>query len=115
MAHNHSVVIKVTFGKSSFLFTGDLETAALETLLQTYSSSLLDIDILRVGHHGAANATTSAYLNATYLFTPLSLVGNGRMAKAAGNLTPIVMRILGKTYWSNLKASYPMKEMNLLS
>ncbi len=62
--NNHSVVVKVVFGKASFLFTGDLETEGISKLLQTYDPTVLDADILRVGHHGAANATTLAYLNA---------------------------------------------------
>jgi competence protein ComEC len=62
--NNHSVVIKVTFGVASFLFTGDLEEDGLETLLSTYDPSMLDVDVLRVGHHGAANATTTEYLEA---------------------------------------------------
>ena len=62
--NNHSVVIKVNFGESSFLFTGDLEKDGIEKLLSTYDASLLDVDVLRVGHHGAANATTNNYLAA---------------------------------------------------
>lgn len=60
--NNHSVVLKVNFGTSSFLFTGDLETDGLEKLMETYDASQLDVDVLRVGHHGAANATTTEYL-----------------------------------------------------
>jgi beta-lactamase superfamily II metal-dependent hydrolase len=62
--NNQSIVVRVTFGSSSFLFTGDLEVAGLETLQQSCDSTVLDNDILRVGHHGAANATTPEYLNA---------------------------------------------------
>ncbi|HVU95438.1 MAG TPA: hypothetical protein VHE34_09445 [Puia sp.] len=64
--NNHSLVVKVVFGKASFLFTGDLETAGLRTLVDEYGSSkALDVDVLMVGHHGAANATTDDYLNVT--------------------------------------------------
>lgn len=62
--NNQSIVVRVTFGSSSFLFTGDLEVAGLETLQQTCDSTVLNNDILRVGHHGAANATTPEYLKA---------------------------------------------------
>lgn len=63
--NNHSLVIKILFGKSSFLFTGDLETKGIKTLLNTYSgTAVLDADVLMVGHHGAANATTEDYLTA---------------------------------------------------
>jgi len=70
--NNHSLVIKVVFGKASFLFTGDLETEGLQQLLNYYANSTtLDVDVLRVGHHGSINATTVAYLNAV---TPLYAV-----------------------------------------
>jgi competence protein ComEC len=70
--NNHSLVIKVVFGRASFLFTGDLETDGIEQLMNYYGNSgTLDVDVLRVGHHGSINATTTAYLNAV---TPLYAV-----------------------------------------
>ena len=70
--NNHSLVIKVVFGKSSFLFTGDLETKGIQSIVDEYSSTnALDADVLMVGHHGAANATTDAYLKEV---TPLYAV-----------------------------------------
>lgn len=63
--NNHSLVIKVLFGKSSFLFTGDLEKKGIQKLLDTYKTTkALDVDVLMVGHHGAGNATTEDYLTA---------------------------------------------------
>ena len=63
--NNHSLVIKVIFGKASFLFTGDLELKGLNTLVNTYrNTQALHADILMIGHHGAANATTEYYLKA---------------------------------------------------
>ena len=62
--NNHSLVIRVDFGESSFLFTGDLEKPAIETLLNEYAGhlELLDTDVYKVGHHGSSNGTTSALL-----------------------------------------------------
>ena len=63
--NNHSVVIRVDFGRASFLFTGDLETEAIATLLETYrGTDLLDVDVYHVGHHGSYNGTTSELLGA---------------------------------------------------
>ena len=59
--NNHSVVVKVVFGASSFLFTGDLEEAGIEQILKTYDGAL-NIDVVRIGHHGSHNATTTDYL-----------------------------------------------------
>ncbi len=63
--NNHSLVVRVDFGESSFLFTGDLQEAGIETLLEFYkSSNILDVDAFLVGHHGSHNATTPELLKA---------------------------------------------------
>lgn len=57
--NNHSLVTRVDFGSSSFLFTGDLEERAIELLVDRYDQTdLLDVDIYQVGHHGSNNGTT---------------------------------------------------------
>jgi competence protein ComEC len=63
--NNHSLVIRVAYGKAKFLFTGDLEEPAIETLLAKYQGNpLLDVDVYEVGHHGSQNGTTPALLDA---------------------------------------------------
>lgn len=63
--NDQSLVIRVDFGKASFLFTGDMEAPALATLLAHHASDgLLDTDVYTVGHHGAENGTTQALLDA---------------------------------------------------
>lgn len=63
--NNHSVVVRIQFGKASFLFTGDLETAGDQLLLDRYAgSSVLDVDVWKVSHHGAVNGTSQAWVDA---------------------------------------------------
>ena len=60
-----SLVIKIVFGKASFLFTGDLEDTAIDTLLDHWQgTTMLDADVWQVGHHGSYNGATSALLAA---------------------------------------------------
>lgn len=57
--NNQSLVIKLTYGSHSFLFTGDLEQGGMEELLartaggQPVTGSLLQSTILKVPHHGS--------------------------------------------------------------
>jgi competence protein ComEC len=63
--NDHSLVIKVTYGKSSFLFTGDLEEGGIRAVLNYYGGTdQLKADVLQIGHHGAANGVTDGWLKA---------------------------------------------------
>ena len=74
--NNHSVVTKVSLGKSSILITGDLEDDGIDDLLSHQKKSgVLDVDIYEVGHHGSYNATTKELLEA--LSPKLALIACG--------------------------------------
>ena len=61
----HSLVVKVTFGESSFLFTGDLEEKAMNQVVKFYKDTqMLDCDVWQVSHHGSYNGTTMEWLTA---------------------------------------------------
>ncbi len=70
-----SVVGKFVSGQRSVLFTGD-SPAPIEQYLAKAIPQLLDVDILKLGHHGSRTSTTAAYLKAT---TPsLALISAGK-------------------------------------
>ena len=53
-----SIVLKVVFGETSFLFTGDMETAAENDMLDYWEGKdSLHADVLKVGHHGSDTST----------------------------------------------------------
>ena len=57
-----SVVLRVTFGETVFLFTGDAGTKSEST--QLVSELTLKADVLKVGHHGSRTSTTQKYIDA---------------------------------------------------
>lgn len=61
-----SIILKVTYGESDFLFTGDMETTA-ETDMLNYWGSRMDweVEVLKVGHHGSETSTGYRFLYET--------------------------------------------------
>ena len=59
----NSVAIKLTYGESDFIFTGDADHYSERAMLT--SGIDLDCDVLSVGHHGSSDATSVEFLNAT--------------------------------------------------
>lgn len=60
--NNTSIVLKITYGKTSFLFTGDIEEAATSDLCTKYGKDLRS-DFLKVPHHGSKNTEIAALLD----------------------------------------------------
>lgn len=60
--NNMSVVARLQYGKTSFLFTGDACVGAENDLLQ--AGRTLQSDVLSVGHHGSNTSTSEAWLQA---------------------------------------------------
>ena len=60
--NNTSIVLKITYGATSFLFTGDAERAAEQAILNSGYGAELSSTVLKVGHHGSENSTTYPFL-----------------------------------------------------
>lgn len=56
--NNSSIVLKLTFGNNSFLFTGDATKEVEKSILDKN----IDIDVLKIGHHGSAYSTSNEFL-----------------------------------------------------
>jgi len=59
-----SIVAKLVYGETSFLFTGD-SPQKIEKYLVSLDRENLDIDILKLGHHGSRTSTHKSFLEAT--------------------------------------------------
>jgi competence protein ComEC len=61
--NNNSVVLRVEFGRTAMLLTGDAQSEA-ETRLLSHGGADVRADILKVGHHGSAYSSTPEFLAA---------------------------------------------------
>ena len=57
-----SIVLRLEFGETSFLFTGDMEVAAENDMLDYWGSRWQPSDVLKVGHHGSETSTGYRFL-----------------------------------------------------
>ncbi len=62
-ANNSSIVLLAQYGDTKFLLEGDAEKEAISDMLAQYKG-LMNVDVLKVGHHGSHNATTAKFLDA---------------------------------------------------
>ncbi len=60
--NNMSVVVKLTYGEKTFLFTGDAEKEEEREIIGTGAN--LDCDVLKVGHHGSGTSSGTDFLDA---------------------------------------------------
>ena len=63
-SNNRSGILKIVYGESSFLFTGDAEKRVENILIDNYQS-FLDVDVLKVGHHGSKTSSYDEFLQYT--------------------------------------------------
>lgn len=73
--NDSSIVLRIRFGSTSFLFTGDAQAAAEAALL----ADGVDVSatVLKVGHHGSDTSTTEAFLDAVNPSFAVISVGSG--------------------------------------
>ncbi|MDD3032684.1 MAG: hypothetical protein PHF88_01820, partial [Candidatus Pacebacteria bacterium] len=59
--NDNSLVLKLIYNDSKFLFTGDLTSNLEDDLVRSFD---LESDILKVGHHGSKYSTSEVFLKA---------------------------------------------------
>jgi len=73
--NNYSLLVRLDYRNSSFLFTGDAEKESEEEIInQGYN---IDVDVLKVGHHGGVSSTSQKFLeNVNPFYAVISVGGN---------------------------------------
>ncbi len=98
--NENNIVLKIGFGQTSFLLTGDAEAAQEQCLVETYDDRL-NVTILKAGHHGSKTSTSAALLSAT---TPKAVVVSSAYDSQYGHPHEEVLQRLAErkipTYWT---------------
>jgi len=61
--NDYSPIMTLEYGNAKIMFTGDAELENIAEYLEKYGTSN-NVDVLKVGHHGSENATTSDFISA---------------------------------------------------
>ena len=74
--NNCSVVLRVDYGERSFLLTADAELESENHMLDNFYNHL-NVDVLRIGHHGSHTSTSDPFLAAVDPSIAVISVGQG--------------------------------------
>lgn len=94
-----SIVLRVVYGDTSFMLTGDAPMEIENYLVKTYGAQL-DSDVLKLGHHGSKTSTSDAWLDTV---TPLYAVVSAGIDNRYGHPHQDVMQ---RVFRRNIKASH---------
>ena len=62
--NDYSIVIRLDYGETSFVFTGDATVEVEKQMLKAHPASAFQCDVLKVGHHGSTTSTSKEFLAA---------------------------------------------------
>ncbi|MFQ6607895.1 MAG: DNA internalization-related competence protein ComEC/Rec2 [Fidelibacterota bacterium] len=99
--NNNSLVIKMSYGESDFLFVGDLEEEGDEMIVPF--DTLLNSEVLKVGHHGSITSSSQSLLDAVDPDWAIVSVGEGNKFQHPSD---IVMTRLEKSGAEVLRTDY---------
>ena len=91
--NNDSLALRIVFGSTSFLLTGDMESPMEYRLLA--DGRLTHSDVLKVGHHGSKTSTTGPFLDA--VSPSIALISAG-YANSFGHPHPSVVQRLNEKH-----------------
>ncbi|MDO8559338.1 MAG: ComEC/Rec2 family competence protein [bacterium] len=63
-SNDTSIIARLVFGKTSFLFTGDATQSIEKWLVRGPTPHNIDVEVLKVGHHGSKTSTSGEFVEA---------------------------------------------------
>lgn len=100
--NDRSLIARLDHGSISFLFMGDAHDTAEEVMLEGMGDdirALLDVDVLKVGHHGSDTSSTPAFIMATSPQLAIISSGEKEVGTNSGYKHPRSNTILNYTNW----------------
>lgn len=94
--NNSSLVLKLKYGFSKFLFTGDIESETENMLI--YNKINMKSDILKIAHHGSDTSTTELFIEAVSPAAGIISVGRNHFGNPSKNVMKRLKENNIKTY-----------------
>ncbi len=94
-----SIVLRVVYGNTSFMLTGDAPQEIEDYLVRTYGTQL-DSDVLKLGHHGSKTSTSDLWLDTV---TPTYAVVSAGLDNRYGHPNQDVMQ---RVFKRNIQTSH---------
>ncbi len=82
-----SIVVKVSYGDTSFLLTGDSPSDVEDYLVRTYGVQLRS-DVLKLGHHGSKTSSSDIFLQ---MVRPITTIVSAGLGNKYGHPAPEVI------------------------
>ncbi len=93
--NDRSIVMKMMYGNISFLFTGDMELATNAYITSNFD---VNIDVLKVSHHGSINGTSMAFLTEASPAISVISVGNNSFGHPSYTVTGMLETVGSQIY-----------------
>lgn len=100
-ANDSCLTVRLDYGEMSFLFTGDI-TSDIEGYILDYYSDMLDVDVLKVAHHGSGSSSCQEFIDAVspdYSYIP---VGKNSYGHPSQNVIDRLLQSGSQVYSANI-------------
>ena len=89
--NDSSLVFRLDYAGSSWLFTGDASASVLDSVVEK-NRKAVDVDVLKVSHHGSAYSNPIAFIK--YASPEISLIGVGKDNEHGHPATTTMSRLI---------------------